>query len=127
MTKLLDATNLGGLATFMPNKFLPVYNWLYYKEGYAKQLVFLLLDEFKIKKGDTVLDPFCGVGTTSLACKEKGVNSVAFDVNEVALFASKVKTREYNIEELEEAVKKLFKSKFKRIDYKPQLNLIKKA
>jgi DNA modification methylase len=32
-------------------------------------------------KGELVLDPFNGIGTTSLACQDMGRNSVGFDIN----------------------------------------------
>ncbi|UCD02785.1 MAG: hypothetical protein JSV63_03305 [Candidatus Aenigmatarchaeota archaeon] len=85
----------GSLATFIPNKKLPIYNWFYYKEGYSRDLVFRLIDRFRIGHGDTVLDPFCGVGTTMLACKQKGIRSIGFDVQPPAIFSSMVKTSDY--------------------------------
>ncbi|MDO8626876.1 MAG: hypothetical protein Q7K42_00280, partial [Candidatus Diapherotrites archaeon] len=111
----IEKLELAELATFVPNKVLPVYNWLYYKEGFARDLVFLLAKEFGLREGQTVLEPFCGVGTTPLACKELGLNAFAFDVSTVAVFAAKVKTQTYNLEELRSAEKKLFAEKFKRV------------
>jgi len=104
----------GEAATFVPNKFAPVYNWFYYKEGYSRDLVFKTLDMFKMGAGKDakpkakdkklyVLDPFCGVGTTNLACMEQGVNSVGFDLSPLALLAARVKCGQYDIEVLKEA------------------------
>ena len=93
----------GSLATYIPNKKLPVYNWFYYKEGYGRDLVFRLIEKFGLKKGDNVLDPFCGVGTTLLACRQKGIRSIGFDVQPPAVFASLVKVRDYDIKALEDA------------------------
>jgi len=104
----------GILATFIPNKRSPVYNWLYYKEGFSAELVFRLLDMFGIKPGQTVLDPFCGCGTTLLACKQRAVNAVGFDVMPIAVFASSVKTRDYDTNKLEEAIRPLLAHKFER-------------
>jgi DNA modification methylase len=102
----------GELATFVPNKKLPVYNWFYYKEGFAGDLVFNMIRKFGLKAGDTVLDPFCGVGTTLLACQEKGIEAIGFDVQPSAVFASMVKTRDYELEEIRGAAKSLLKSRF---------------
>jgi len=33
------------------------------------------------KKGDIVLDPFCGAGTTALVAKELGRNYIGFELN----------------------------------------------
>jgi hypothetical protein len=54
------------LATFTPNKRLPVYNWFYYKEGFSRELVMMLLERHlhqnssstSTKESVSVLDPF---------------------------------------------------------------------
>lgn len=103
------------LATFVPNKKLPVYNWFYYKEGFAKELVEKLIEMFKLKEGDTVLDPFCGSGTTLVACKENNINSIGLDVLPTAIFASSVKAANYDPEKLREQAKVLFRRKFRKL------------
>ncbi len=85
--------------TFIPNKTEPVHNWFYYKEGFSKKLVDFLIHEFDLT--GPVLDPFCGVGTTLLACKQRGLDSIGMDVSPLAVLASRVKTRNYNLKELE--------------------------
>ncbi|MEM7813460.1 MAG: DNA methyltransferase [Candidatus Aenigmatarchaeota archaeon] len=104
----------GILATFIPNKRTPVYNWLYYKEGFSAELVLKLIGMFELKPGQTVLDPFCGVGTTLLACKQRALNAVGFDVMPVAVLASSVKTRDYDINKLRESVRELLAHKFEK-------------
>ncbi|MFA4819969.1 MAG: DNA methyltransferase [Candidatus Aenigmatarchaeota archaeon] len=103
------------LATFVPNKHLPVYNWFYYKEGFAKELVDKLIEMFEIKEGMIVLDPFCGSGTTPVACNQRGISAVGLDVLPTAVFASRVKTAEYSAENLREEAKILFRRKFHRL------------
>ncbi len=103
------------LATFVPNKKTPVYNWLYYKEGYARDLVLHILDMFSHDASSRVLDPFCGSGTTLLACRELGIDSVGFDVLPVSVFASRVKTKEYDISEVRR-IYSGFRRKFERLD-----------
>ncbi len=107
---------LAELATFVPNKQTPIYNWFYYKEGYSKGLVEMIIEGFELSKGSTVLDPFSGSGTTLLACKQNGINSIGFDVLPISIFASKVKTYDYDIEELEEEKKRLLDIRFERPD-----------
>ncbi len=87
----------GKLATFSPNRKYPIYRWFHYKEAFARDLVVELLENWKPKR---VLDPFCGVGTTCLAAKELGIDSVGIDVLPLALFVSKVKTRDYDVDEV---------------------------
>ncbi|NIO21838.1 MAG: hypothetical protein GTN76_14190 [Candidatus Aenigmarchaeota archaeon] len=115
MYKLTNRLEWGKLATFVPNKRLPVYNWFYYKEGFSRELVIKLLDMFSAKKG-LVLDPFCGVGTTNLACKERGLNSIGFELSPLALFAAKVKIMDYDITKLKDTLKTIKKIKFRKFD-----------
>ena len=110
-----DMPEWGELATFVPNKPLPVYNWFYYREGFSRNLVFEIVKMFNVREG-VMLDPFCGVGTTNLACKEKGIDSIGFDVSPLALFAAKVKTRDYRTEKLEKTLSELKLSKFEKFD-----------
>lgn len=114
---LEDRTELGSLATFVPNKKLPIYNWIYYKEGFSRDLVFLLLDMFGLKEG-TVLDPFCGSGTTLVACRERGIGSAGFDVLPFSVFASHVKTRVYDVAGLREAAQELLSGRFEKTQEK---------
>ncbi len=125
--KLTHRLDLGLLATFMPNKGLPVYNWYYYKEGFSRDIVFLIADMFNLKAGDTVLDPFCGVGTTLLACKEKGINAIGTDVSEVAFLASKVKARNYNAAKLRGEMQALFRIKFVRPEIKIDSGVVRRS
>jgi DNA modification methylase len=113
--EIQDKLEWKDLATFVPNKPLPIYNWFYYKEGFSRDLVFKLIDMLKIR-GGTTLDPFCGVGTTNLACKEKGLDSVGFELSPLAIFAAKVKTMNYNVSELKDTLKTIKKIKFRKLD-----------
>jgi len=112
---LKDKSEWGPLATFVPNKKLPVYNWIYYKEGFSRNLVLNFFDRFELKPGQTILDPFCGSGTTLLACKERGVDSVGVDSLPLAVLASRVKTRDWDNVELRDAAKDLFDTEFRKV------------
>lgn len=45
-----------------------------------------------MKPGQTVLDPFCGTGTTLVECKKLGISSVGIEAHPMPHFASRVKT-----------------------------------
>jgi len=94
--------DLAELVTFVPNKVEPIHNWFYYKEGYSKKFVEWAVKEFGLQ--GPVVDPFCGVGTTLLACKQLGLESIGFDVSPLAALVAKVKTRDYKIGELEKVL-----------------------
>lgn len=119
--------DLGKLVTFKPNKKLPIYNWFHFKEAFSRNFVTLMLDQFDIQEGNWVLDPFCGVGTTLLAAKERGVNTVGIDAHPVFAFVSKVKTQNYNLETLMESKRSFFSKKFEKLDLKGINPLLKKA
>ena len=48
------------------------------------------------KEGDTVLDPFCGCGTTLVEAKLLNRNSIGVDLNPIAVLVSKAKTNKLN-------------------------------
>ncbi len=93
-------TNLSDLISPCRDIRKPVYNWHSFKHSYSKALVDSLVHEFGLKAGSWVMDPFCGGGTTLLACKELGINSNGFDILPFSVFLSNVKTREYDIQKL---------------------------
>ena len=109
---------------FVPNKNLPVYRWFYYKEGFSRDFVEYAFDRLNIKRNEVILDPFVGVGTTLVYSKEKGNKAYGLDVNEVALLASKVKTRDYDIEKIKLYIKDL---KPRPYEETISLGIIKKA
>jgi len=102
--KISEKLWLGRLATPLPDRRRPVYNWFPMKEAFSRDLVFLVAETWGLGDEDMVLDPFCGTGTTPLACKELGLNCVGFDAHPAALFASRVKLRDYDVAKLRESV-----------------------
>ncbi len=88
--------------TRSPNQYLT--HWIYpYKGKYHPQMIRALLNVMEAKKGDLILDPFVGSGTTSLECQLLGIDCIAIDVSQVCVFISKVKTESMDvIEEIEE-------------------------
>jgi len=101
--------------TFVPNKSLPIYNWFKYKEGFSKSLVHKLINEWNVPSSNIVLDPFCGCGTTLLACAEMGYTSVGLDVLPVAVFISKTKLKNWGEDKnLQSAIEKLLQIPFRK-------------
>ncbi len=94
--------NIGELVTFIPNKAEPIHNWFYYKEGFSRKFAEWAIEEFKLN--GPLLDPFCGVGTTLLACKQLGLKSIGFDVSPLAAFVAEAKTMDYSIGTLAKAL-----------------------
>ena len=106
-----------------------VYNWHAFKHSYSKDLVEKLVKEFGLKETSWVLDPFCGGGTTLLACKELGINSKGYDILPFSVFLTNVKTRTYNYAELEQQLAEFKKIKRTSIakDSLPDIAIVHKA
>lgn len=101
------------LVTFAWCKKTPIYNWFYYKEGYSGELVWRLLDGLDVEKNSVILDPFCGTGTTLLACRQRGYNAIGFDVLPLGVFVSNTKLQEnYDMEALYEDIRHVTEKKF---------------
>ena len=62
-----------------------------------------------------------------LACKQAGIRAVGFDTSPLAVFVSQVKTANYNLETLEEAVRHALKWKFERPRNIPSSPWLKRA
>ena len=69
------------------NKLRPedraVHHWYRFVLSFPPHLVQNYLDRFGIESGDTVLDPFCGTGTTLVECKKHGW--AAWDLSPIPL------------------------------------------
>ena len=79
-----------------------------YKGKFIPQLVEYFLDEhtdnFKkevyFKKGDIVLDPFCGSGTTLIQANELGMHSIGIDISPFNAFIANTKLSKANFKDL---------------------------
>src|SRR5713226_5602453 len=82
------------VASPSPQKILngEFHDWYRIILGYSDHLVSRLIDDFQLKRGNAVLDPFCGTGTTLVECMKHGLNAVGIDANPSSVFAARVKT-----------------------------------
>jgi DNA modification methylase len=70
----------------------PIHCWYRFVLAYPPHLVTTYLERFGVAPGMTVLDPFCGTGTTLVECKKRGVHSIGVEAHPMPLLASRVKT-----------------------------------
>ena len=80
--------------TALMNRNTPLFDWYLMPEAYSAPLVYEAIEEFGVAEGETVLDPFCGTGTTLVAAKMAGRNGLGIEVNPFLCFASRVKSRD---------------------------------
>jgi site-specific DNA-methyltransferase (adenine-specific) len=93
------------LVNFSKNKDIPYHGWFKYREGFSNNLIQELIKRSAISKGEFVLDPFCGSGTTVVEAAIEGYSGVGIDINPVAAFVSEVKCRSYTDIEIEDIKK----------------------
>jgi len=74
-----------------------------YLGKFIPQLVEIFLRKY-FYKGQTVLDPFCGSGTTLVQANELGINAVGCDVSAFNVLLSRAKTTEYDVKKMEKEV-----------------------
>jgi DNA modification methylase len=64
------------------------HDWYRFVLSFPPHLVRAYIDDFDIRPGGCVLDPFCGTGTTPVECKKNGFKSVGIEAHPMAHFAS---------------------------------------
>jgi len=105
ITEVTDLFNRQSVSYQLSKKDI-LHKWLKYKEGFSADLVRQLLKDFKIKKGEIVIDPFIGSGTTALVCRMNGINSIGYDIlpmSKVAIDAKEA-VYQYDIEEIRNVI-----------------------
>jgi len=125
--RFTDQTHtLKRLVNFGTSTQWPVHGWYYFKEGFSPRLVELMLERH-LSSGDdrpTVLDPFCGSGTTVLACQLAGVDSIGVEHNPFFVFLGRAKIHwhRYDPEKLEPLIQALLASRGEPTIAAPELS-----
>jgi hypothetical protein len=106
-----------------------------YKGKFIPQLVEYFIDEHtdKLKKevffhkGDIILDPFCGSGTTLVQANELGLHAVGIDISAFNSLISNCKILKYDINDLQKEINRItdslkkFLSKSHTIEFEEKL------
>lgn len=125
--KVRSKPEFANLVNFSDYKEHPVHRWFKYREGYSTTLIKNILESKKNLR--RVLDPFCGSGTTLIASKELGIDSIGFEINPLASFVSQVKTQDYSKEDIKtltELATKILDISNARAEPSPNLKIISK-
>ncbi len=125
----LTKTSKSDLVTFNGSTKTPIYSWFYYKQGFSSELLPWILATYGKEREEKIYDPFCGVGTTLLAAREHGINSVGVDISPLCVFVSKAKTNSsYDVRLIASARDKLLKTEYHapNIQY-PDIKIVERA
>ena len=87
--------------TFKFNATSGRHGWLRLTPAYSLKVVEELLGHSNSAK--SVLDPFCGTGTTPLAATLRGKQATSFDINPFLVWLAQVKCSRYSEDEIESA------------------------
>ena len=79
-----------------------VQRWYPYREGYSTELVTSFITKLGIT--GSVLDPFSGSGTTLLAARQAGLDSVGIEVNPISVLVSESENEVYSHEDVRDLV-----------------------
>ena len=69
-----------------------IHDWYRFVLSYPPHLVREYIHDFGLADGATILDPFCGTGTTVVESKLRGFRAIGIEANPFPHFASTVKT-----------------------------------
>lgn len=69
-----------------------IHDWYRFVLSFPPHLVRTYLNDFEISDKHTVLDPFCGTGTTIAECKLQGIRSIGVEALPFSHFVSSVKS-----------------------------------
>ncbi len=73
-------------------------HWIYpYKGKFHPQMIRALLNIIGLERGDTVLDPFVGSGTTAVEAQLLGINCIGIDISPLCVLQSKVKAESIDV------------------------------
>jgi len=74
-----------------------IHDWYRFVLSFPPHLVRDYINKFQLNCGQTILDPFCGTGTTLVESKKHGIPSIGIEANPVVQMAARTKVN-WNID-----------------------------
>lgn len=92
------------------------HDWYRFVLSYPPHLVRDYIRDFRLDENDTILDPFCGTGTTLVEAKLNQIKSIGLEANPFPHFASSVKVNwSINPDELLEFIEGVTNTTYKKL------------
>ena len=91
--------------TFKDSLRAPIHRWFTYPAGFSYKAVEHAINEYHLRSGQTVYDPFAGTGTTNVVAKQLGINSIGIEAHPFVAFVACTKLYwEYDAQSLYKAI-----------------------
>ena len=98
---IADAGSSSAYGSFQDSLRAPIHRWFTYPAGYSHKLVESKIAQYGLDGQRWIADPFVGTGTTSVAAKTVGVNSVGVEAHPFVCWVAQTKLRfEHDVEVL---------------------------
>jgi|APLak6261698768_1056241.scaffolds.fasta_scaffold00072_8 DNA modification methylase len=121
--KIIDyREKYSNLVSFNNNKNLSVHRWYSFVEGYSSELVKRIIGEQKFTPSNC-LEPFGGIGTTSLSCQDLNIKCHSIEVNPFFYDVTKAKLSNFDSKKFEDDIVN-FASYLKRCKAIPKIPIL---
>jgi len=105
--RIIEKLEWGKFVSPLSDKNIVPFNWYGFKHRFGSELVSKIFDLFSLSKGSTVLDPFCGGGTTLIKAKLDGYNAVGLDISPFSVFLINTLSKTYDTGRLQKTFKNI--------------------
>lgn len=92
-----------GYSDALSSMRLPRHRWYFVKEAFSPAIVKEAIKQSGASENNTVIDPFCGSGTSLVASASQGLSAVGYEVNPFLAFVASTKLIQADAEELRTA------------------------
>ncbi len=91
LARKINRPHSNGSMNKLQPKDQPVHDWYRFVLSFPPHLVDEYVKRFGLQDSQTLLDPFCGTGTTIVEAKMLGIPSIGIEAHPMSYFASQVK------------------------------------